>query len=207
LSGPYILVRFLSFWCAGLILVIGLCLPSQVAAESNRRAQVEAGLIYKFTSFIDWPAAAFFDKPKAETAEKVTDDQFLKKEFIIGVMANDSMLEAFDPVVGTNVKGHKLVVKKLTVSASAEDLRRCHIIYFGESLEAEIGNILSRVEGSPVVTVSSMEKFIEHGGIISFREEQSRIRFAINMRAARMNEVGFRAKLLRVASQVVGAKK
>ena len=185
----------------GVLLLLGFILfaPSTAAAaESVRRAQVKAGLIYKFIPFINWPEAVLPDK--------VGESGIEGDQFIIGIMENTAMVEAFAPVVGTLVKGHKLVVKKLVVDTSEVDLQRCHIIYLGDSLEDKVGAIMSRLDGHPVVTVSSMEDFVEHGGIIAFKEDKLRIRFTINIRAARQNEIMFRAKLLRVANYVIGVE-
>ena len=198
-SNSQLLVRKLLVCGLGLLLGFVLMVPPAVFAGSNRSTQVKAGLIYKFISFIDWPEEVL--------PHKAGKGQNEAGQITIGVMASEEMFEALIPVAGTVVKGHKLVVKKLVAETSEVDSQKCHIIYFGESLQDKVGVIISRLDGYPVVTVSSMEKFVEHGGIIGFSEDKSRIRFAINIRAARQNEIRFRAKLLRVASQVIGVEK
>ncbi len=183
----------------GLLLGFALLVPPVVFAESTRSIQVKAGLIYKLISFIDWPEEVLPNRAGKGQNEA--------GQITIGVMASQEIFEALIPVVGTVVKGHKLVVKKLVAETSEVDSQKCHIIYFGDSLQDKVGAIMSRLDGYPVVTVSSMENFVEHGGIIGFSEDKSCIRFAINIRAARQNEIKFRAKLLRVASQVIGVEK
>lgn|GEM_PF-6681722 len=171
------------------------------AADNPQREQIEAGLIYKFISFIDWP-----DKISKENQEAVFKvDNEVKQPFVIGVLDNDRLVKAFTPVIGRLVKeGRKLKVEKISSDAPLSVLERCQILYVAATTKAEMLALLARVKKLQVVTVSDMENFVNLGGVIGFSEQQGRMKFSINNRVARASGIYINAKLMRVAVRVVG---
>jgi len=181
-----------------------LCLsgPASVfAADNLQREQIEAGLIYKFISFIDWPDKISDEKKKFTSRVETENNQ----PFVIGVLGNDRLVEAFTPVVGRLVKdGRKLQVEKISSDAPLPVLAKCRILYLAATNEAETLALLDRVKKFQIVTVSDMENFVDLGGVIGFSEQQGRMKFSINNRVARANGIYINAKLMRVAVRVVG---
>ena len=62
---------------------------------------------------------------------------------------------------------------------------------------------LQDLRGPPVLTVADTAGFLDHGGIINFVLEGSKVRFEINQEAAERAGIKISSKLLRLA---VGAK-
>ena len=186
-----------------LLYILILCLPTRVAAvEKLKRSQVEAGLIYKFISFIEWPETPV-DKQESSSAKPFRESE---APFVIGVIGNDLFAESFTPVAGHPVKDRrKLVVELINQKDnSLMDLEKCQILYLSAPDRARMIKLLELVQGLPVVTVSSMEGFVDMGGMIGFSEQQGRLKFSINNRVARAGGIRISAKLMRVAVRVVG---
>ena len=171
------------------------------AADNLQREQIEAGLVYKFISFIDWPEQSSGEKK--ESALKA--DKKVNQPFVIGVLGNDRLIKAFAPVIGRSVKeGRRLVVEKISSDDPLPVFARCQILYLAPTTKSEILVLLARVKNLQVLTVSDMEGFVDLGGVIGFSEQQGRMKFSINNRVARARGIYINAKLMRVAVRVVG---
>jgi hypothetical protein len=62
--------------------------------------------------------------------------------------------------------------------------------------------LLRVVEGVAVLTVSDLETFTEIGGTATFLIDENRMRFFVNMEAARRSRVQLSSQLLRLATLV-----
>lgn len=173
------------------------------AADNPQREQIEAGLIYKFISFIEWPEKVSGENKESVSRVDLEGDQPL----VIGVLGNDRLIKAFTPVIGRLVKkGRKLVVEKISPDAQLPVLERCQILYLAATSKTEMLALLAQVKKIQVVTVSDMENFVDLGGVIGFSEQQGRMKFSINNRVARASGIYINAKLMRVAVRVVGVE-
>jgi hypothetical protein len=63
---------------------------------------------------------------------------------------------------------------------------------------------LSALAALPVLTVSDMPGFIEHGGMVQFVLENDNVRFEVNLSAANKSGLALSSQLLKVAARVVG---
>ena len=153
-----------------------------------REAQIKAGFIYKFLFFTEWPAKAF-----------VSDDT----PIIVGIVGRNPFGDIFKKVEGNLVDGRKLLVKRFAKDVSAERLKQCHVLFISSSLKDNIGPLLQSLKNSPVLTVSEVNNFTHRGGMINFVTEGNKVAFVINRAAAERVGIGFRYRLLRLATQVV----
>ncbi len=97
-------------------------------------------------------------------------------------------------------------VRLLDNTATAEDYRRCQLLYIPASAEAQVKEILQLVDGYPVLTVSDMDSFLELGGMIALEIQHNHIRFAVNRGQAEKTGITFNAQMLKLATLVVEAK-
>jgi hypothetical protein len=67
------------------------------------------------------------------------------------------------------------------------------------SEKAHIDEIVQSVKGLPVLTVGETPSFAERGGIIRFTLEDNRVRFEVNVDAARQAELNISSRLLTLA--------
>jgi hypothetical protein len=168
----------------GLGLVALVASSAEAQAGSADEYSVKAAYLYNFAKFVEWPA---------ETGD-------LGKPLVIAVLGkNDFGAVLKRTVQGETVNGR--VISVLSVSR-LEDLLYCHILFLGSLNKKRLAGILRATEGAGILTVSETDEFIQLGGVIAFVSEGNKIRFEINLGAARQNRLNISAKLLRVAKGV-----
>ena len=149
--------------------------------------QVKAAYLFNFLKFVEWPDEAFPD-PLAP--------------ILIGVVGEDPFGNSLAQVVtGKTVQGRDIVIR---VYRSGEDLRGAHILFISASERKKIPAIVAALRGTSVLTVADSDGFLECGGMIQFLSENNRIRFAINVDAARKGKLKMSSKLLSLAKLVGG---
>ncbi len=158
-------------------------LPLAVAhAQGYNETEVKAAFLYHFTSYIEYPSSAF-----AGTSAP----------FVIGVLGKSSITEALQQAVkGKSVKGRAIVVKQVSIG---QELRECHILFVPDAEAKSLPRILEILGDSPVLVVGESEGFAAKGGTVGFFVEQKRVRFEINLDAARRAHVSISSKLLSLA--------
>lgn len=156
--------------------------PARVAQE-----RVKAAFLYKFASYVDWPAAAF---PAANSP------------IVIGVAGADQLSKELNEAVGgRQVAGRPLQVRQLGADTAAENC--CQILYVGaESRRQRAAELLAGAKALPVLTVTDSS---EHpsDSVINFVLVDNRVRFDISRDAAERKGLQLRSQLLGVARQVV----
>ena len=106
---------------------------------------------------------------------------------------------ALAPLSGKQIKGRTLAVKDVT---SPADLKSCQIVFISPSEKPRYEAILASLKDSKILTVSEIEGFAEHGGIINFISERNKVRFEINPDAARNQGLTISSELLKLARLV-----
>jgi YfiR/HmsC-like len=170
-----------------------LCVTGTSRAEGQEppsEYQVKAAYLLNFLKFVEWPDDAFAD-PLAP--------------YVVGVVGDDPFGSALPQVViGKTVQGRDLVIR---VYRAGEAVRGAHILFISASEKKRLPAILSALRGLSTLTVGDTEEFLEAGGMIQFLSENDRIRFAINVDAARRGRLRISSKLLSLAKVVGGNNK
>jgi hypothetical protein len=165
---------------------VGLCSALASSAQGTLENDVKAVFLYNFTKFIAWPAPA--SAPDA---------------FHICTIADQEFTRTLDrTIAGESVDGKPLV---RTEPRSANDFRKCAILYIGPAQADRAAHLIAPVRDLPVLTVGEGRPFIDQGGSIAFVLENNRVRFDINMRALQRAGLKASSKLLRVARTVEGS--
>ncbi len=152
------------------------------ANQASLEYQVKAAFLLNFTKFVEWPAGnpARADAP-----------------FTICVLGEDPFGTALNQMIeGETVNGRRLAVMR----GRRELLKTCQILYINGS-EKGVPEILDAA-GRGVLTVGEGENFLRDGGMIAFVIENRRVRFMVNLAAARNAALKLSSKLLNVASTV-----
>ena len=97
--------------------------------------------------------------------------------------------------------------ERATKVSSGVAARSCGIVFISESESARVQQILNELAGAPVLTVSDMPHFLEHGGMIGFQTTSSHVRFAVNLDAVTRANLSLSSELLKVAVRVKGMPK
>jgi hypothetical protein len=147
--------------------------------------QVKIGFVYNFTKFVEWPSQSFPDPGTPLT---------------IGVLGSDPLGDALEQTLhGRTVNGRPVVVRHLR---RADEIGGLHVLFVSPSLGAEVPRVLQTVRASPILTIGDMQRFNDLGGIINFKIEDHRVRFDINIDAARRAGLRLSSQLLSVATVV-----
>jgi hypothetical protein len=177
--------------CASMVIAL-VCLhlgvPAQVSAQDALpEYQVKAAYLFNFLKFVEFPGESFAD-PLAP--------------IIIGVVGEDPFGNALPQVVvGKTVQGRDLVIHVYRVG---EDFRGAHILFISASEKKRLPLILASLRGWSVLTVADTPGFLDAGGMIQFLNENSRVRFAINVGATNQAKLKVSSKLLSLAKAIAG---
>jgi hypothetical protein len=167
---------------AMLVLVCLGALPIALRGQTATSDEVKAAFLFNFAKFVEWPAA---------------DDQ---SPLQIGMLGSDNVGDSLREIIrGKTVNGRALAPRRVT---AADDLSRLHMLFIGASEKARIGDVLKRVEGSSVLTVSDVDQFCHQGGVIALTLEGNHVRFDINLDAADRSKLRVSSKLLTLARTV-----
>jgi hypothetical protein len=165
-----------------LILLLALPVSAQEAASPTPlEYELKAAFLYNFVKFVEWPPDAFAGP---------------RSPLTICVYGDDPFGSSLDAAVG----GESLGERSLLVQRPAfDELRDCRVLFVSRSERQRMPEVLSEVEGAPVLTVGDTDGFLRAGGIINFVLEENKVRFLINLEAAERNQLKISSKLLRLA--------
>jgi len=157
---------------------------ARVEAQSARSADIQAGFLVNFARFVSWPATHL---PAAQPV-------------LIGVVGSGAVADSLNASVkGKTIAGRAIVVKRLT---ALDDPRQVHLLFIGEGDRAHVAEVLRKIGGHAVLTVSDAPHFCLAGGIIQLRNEDDRIRFDINLDRAETAGLTINSKLLALAGAI-----
>ncbi len=164
-------------------LLATLLLPAPVRAGSLAEEQVKAGFVLNFAKYVEWPVTA----P-------------VGGELRICGVGPHPLSGKLAELQGRQVQGREVRVR---ISGRPDDWRGCHILFLPaeEALRAEA--LLRTVGTSPVLTVGDGADFARDGGMIGLKLRFGRIRFDINLGAARRAGLNFSSQLLKLADEVI----
>jgi hypothetical protein len=169
---------------AALLLLAGLWLLPLRAARcdpvSGPEYEVKAGFIYNFAKFVSWPQQAYEKSPG-----------FL----VLCFVSNDPSVDVFYKLEGKIIWGRKI---KVVAYQGGACLEQSQILFFATQDKALIQQVLGLAKGRSILTIGEVEGFTQWGGVINFFQAQNRLRFKINIDAARREG-------LRMSSQLLGS--
>lgn len=188
-----VVTRRLFHITAGIRLYVGLCslLALWIIANSSGTAraessaptmpQVQAAFLFNFAKFVIWPN---------ETLRH-------GDALIIGVVGEDP----FGPILEDTIRDKTVVGKKVVVHrfSSIQNAMHCHILFLSTSEERHLSHMMTALAKTNILTVSDMEQFAEHGGMIAFTIEDQKVRFNINVEAVERTELKIGSQLLKLA--------
>ena len=157
------------------------------AGEPTLEASVKAAYLYKFLSFVEWPAAAFSD-----AADPIR----------VGVAGDDAVLNELQQVLpARTVHGRKVLARRVRVGDPAESL---HVLFAGRAL-ARHPWLATQAE-RPLLLVTDAPQGLDSGSTINFLLVDGRVRFEVSLTAAERTGMRLSSRLLGVAERVVGGR-
>jgi hypothetical protein len=167
-----------------LLLALLLAVPALAGAQTAAEYDVKAAFLYNFAKFVDWPPAAFPDPNNLK----------------ICVLGDDPFGKSLRSVAGEQVGNHKLTVMQ---TDSLSRPAGCQILFISRSERDKLPQILAAIKDAPVLTVGDTNGFADHGVIINFVLEGSKVRFEINTESADRAGIKISSKLLQLAKKIV----
>lgn len=151
-------------------------------AKSSNEYQVKAEYLYNFAKFTYWPPDTFVDPAQPIGVCIFGYDPFghLLEVALLGKLIGDR------PVM-------------LGRANQIQDLSGCQIVFVANSESWRVSNLVSHLQGRPILLVGETEGFAESGGTIQFTVEHERIHFVINPDAATRSGLKISSKLLALA--------
>lgn len=160
--------------------------PQPLRADEHKEYLVKAAFIYNFVKFVEWPGAkAIQQQSKIDICVLGDSDLAAAKEVFRAASTARQTLSIVQEPDAKNITKH------------------CHIVFIGKSENAQIGEIMTLLKGSPVLTVSDIDGFAESGGMIGFVTSDNKVKVEVNTKAASAAGLRVDAQLLEIAVKVV----
>jgi len=149
--------------------------PYVWGSASALETKIKAAYLYNFTKFVDWPQSS-------------------GKTIRICVSGDSQITKMLEDLASKQGEKKEFSIQPITKS----EVETCDILYISGN-DREVKNILELVKEHDVLTVSDNDRFYDHGGIVTFFSENGKIRFQINLEAARKTNLKISSKLLELA--------
>jgi hypothetical protein len=157
-------------------------------SSSSSEYLIKAGFIYNFAKLVEWPATAF---PQPDSP------------IVIGILGDDPFGATLDRIVADKkIDGRGFVVKRIKWTRELKDLKTCNILFVSSSEREHIDGVVDAIKWLPILTIGDTPGFASHGGIMNFTLEDNKIRFEVNVEAAKHADLTISSRLLTLAKIV-----
>lgn len=143
--------------------------------------EVKAAFLYNLARFVEWPKEAL--EPEAA-------------QFHLCVYGEDPFDGALAVIEGKQIDGKEIVVQRV---GQSEGVANCQMVFVSASQRHELGPLISKLVAKPVLTVGDTPGYGKDGVIVNFYIEQRKVRFEINVQAAKSAGLKVSSKLLALA--------
>jgi YfiR/HmsC-like len=166
---------------------VAICLAVLIVALPTKRAtatgpseyEVKAVFLFNFAKFVEWPDNAF---PDASTP------------FVIGVLGQDPFGSYLDETVrGERLNSRPLIVQRYR---NAGEIKHCNVLFISRSESDRLDQIVASLKYRRILTVTDAAT---GEVVIRFVNDGNRIRFKIDVQAAKAANLTISSKLLRLA--------
>lgn len=167
---------------------VALAASAWAQAETARESAVKAAFLYKFASFVEWPAGAF--PPVGQP-------------LVIAVSGDDEVAADLEQMTaGRTIEGRPVVVRRLSADTASTGI---HILYLGSRREGLLREAIDSTTG-PVLVVTTQPGALRWGSVLNFSADGGRVRFSASLASAEARHLKLSARLLTVAQTVEGRR-
>jgi YfiR/HmsC-like len=172
-------------------LLFAMALGSHAAGVDSSDSSeylIKAGFIYNFAKLVEWPATAFAqpDSP-----------------IVIGILGDDPFGATLDRIVADKkINGRSFAIKRLKWSKDSKGFKDCNILFVSLSEKDHLDNVVEAMKSLPILTIGDAPGFAKRGGIINFTLEDDKVRFEVNVEAAKRADLTISSRLLTLAKIV-----
>jgi YfiR/HmsC-like len=176
---------------SSLVVLLSLLLagPAAIvrAQSTDDEYRVKAAFLFHFAQLVDWPT----DTPTgADTS------------LYLCTFGEDPFQGSLESTVeGKVIENRAIRIRHLL---RPEDTQGCRILFLGKAQSKHIPMLLADLRNAPVLTVGETPGFLAAGGVVCFLLQENKVRFEINLDAARSAGLKIGSRLLVLAQNVVG---
>ncbi len=177
--------KYIRSGLTGIVLMsVVLCSTLYVHADSQSEAEykVKSAFIYNIINFIEWPI-----------------DHELNDAINLCVVGKNHFGTALDSFEYNTIGDKVLAIKYVP---SFQDIGDHNVIFICPSEKKRLKQILQTLVGANTLTIGDTKGFAQQGVIINFYIKDEKVRFEINVDAAKRANLKISAKLLRLAKIV-----
>ncbi len=179
--------RLSSLGLIAIILWLGVSPRVFSADASMTESQVKALCLFNFAKYVTWPTEAFSGA---------------NAPFYFGVIGQSKLAADLKNAVNHKfIDGHRI---EIVEPENEADWRKCHLVFIGAAETGRVREILDKIRTLPLLTVGESGTFAEAGGIINFVKKENKVRFEVDLNAARLARLQISSKLLSLADVVRG---
>jgi hypothetical protein len=164
---------------------ISTCASASDADSDDVEYQLKATFLYKFASYVEWPASAF-----AQT----------NTSFTIGVVGADKVVAALNSLTGTHLVNSRALQVK--VFKPGEPVTGVQILFVGKQENGHLKHLLDPIQSQPILTVTESVGALGSGSVINFVQVDDRIRFEVSVTQAEREGLKISSRLLGVAQKI-----
>jgi hypothetical protein len=173
---------------AAVLLCLSLAIGAKAQSPDSPASSeylIKAGFIYNFAQLVQWPAVSF-SQPDSP--------------IVIGILGTDPFGPTIDRITeNKKLDGRNVVVKRLKWSKDIKELRECNILFVSSSEKEHLADVINTVKWLPILTIGETAGFASRGGIINLTLEGNKVRFEVNVEAAKQANLNISSRLLALA--------
>jgi YfiR/HmsC-like len=170
---------------AAVLAALLLLWNAPLGAQRVTAPALKAAFLLNFANFVEWPADALGSGQRLSLC----------------VIGDNAVADALEQTIkGRSVDDHALTL--LVIKTADGPTGSCHLLYISGFDTKRSDELLFALTGAPIFTVSDDVRFAEKGGVAQLIVENGRVRFAVNMDAARRAHLKISSKLLSLATIV-----
>lgn len=178
--------NFIRYGLAIFLALSGVWFSQLARADDNKEYLVKSAFIYNFVKFVEWP-----------------DGKAISKQSNIDICTvGDSPLNQTTAVF-KQASTAKLALTLVQEKNPKNIASHCHVVFISSAEEGQLPEILAAIKGQPVLTVSDMDGFAEHGGMIGFVTNDNKIKIEVNKKSLDSASLRVDAQLLGIALKVI----
>jgi hypothetical protein len=181
------MVRMFNFIFLAILCIILLHSPpchSAIGQADNLEYEVKSACIFNFLKFIQFPP---------DRNEQIITVCIVGKEptgAIISKVLSDKQ-----------IGGKRIEIKIFPdIAQLLAEGKKYHTVFLASPVEGDIGAHVASLRNAAILTIGETPDFCQKGGIINFRFDNGKLRFDINLQAAKKSNLKISSHLLKLAN-------
>jgi hypothetical protein len=162
----------------------------EIREQESNEYRIKAGFLLNFVKYTTWPKEAFASE---------------SSDLVVAVVGKDPFGQDLDrTLAGKTIGKHAISVRRVQ---KAEDALSAHVLFVGGMEAGERSALLGRVAGRAILVVGEVPGLAVEGSIANFYLENNKVRFEINVEAAKRGKLELSSELLKLARLVKADKR